>query len=105
MPSWTEDLDMIREMTKWLYKNGLEDYPLHFSRFHPQYKLTHLPPTSVKTLNKVREIAMDEGIKFAYIGNVPGTKAENTYCPNCGEIVIERKGYTIINNNLRTEHA
>jgi len=100
VPTWTDDLDMIREMSKWLHKNGFDDFPLHFSRFQPQYKLTHLPPTPISTLNEAREIAIEEGIKFVYIGNVPGTKAENTYCPKCGKIVIERTGYTIKENNL-----
>jgi pyruvate formate lyase activating enzyme len=100
VPSWTDDLDKIREMSQWLYKNGLEDYPLHFSRFQPMYKLTHLPPTPVSTLTRAREIAMEEGIKFVYVGNVPGINAQNTYCPKCGELVVERKGYSVINNGL-----
>lgn len=100
IPSWSDNMDMIRDMSKWLYKNGLADYPVHFSRFAPQYKLLHLPPTPVTQLENARKIAMEEGIKFVYIGNVPGTEAENTYCPECGDIVIKRKGYTIIENNL-----
>ena len=100
VPTWTDDLDMIREMCQWLHKNGFDNYPLHFSRFSPQYKLTHLPPTPVSILNEARQIAMDEGIKFVYIGNVPGTKAESTYCPKCGKIVVGRRGYTITENNL-----
>jgi len=100
IPSWTDDFGMIKEMCQWLHKNGFDDYPLHFSRFSPQYKLMHLPPTSVSTLNKAREIAIDQGIKFVYIGNVPGSKAKNTYCPKCSKIVIRRKGYTITENNL-----
>jgi len=100
VPSWTDDLGMIREMCQWLHKNGFDDNPLHFSRFHPQYKLTHLPPTPVSVLNEAREIAMEEGLKFVFIGNVPGTDAENTYCPKCKKIVIGRKGYTITENNL-----
>jgi pyruvate formate lyase activating enzyme len=101
VPSWTDDLGEIREMSQWLYKNGLENYPLHFSRFQPQYKLTNLPPTSPSILTEARRIAMDEGIKFVYIGNIPGTEAQNTYCPNCKEIVIERQGYSITKNNLK----
>lgn len=101
VPSWTDNLDMIREMCQWLYKNSFDNYPLHFSRFHPQYKLTHLPPTPINLLNEARKIAMDEGMKFVYIGNVPGTEAENTYCPKCGKIIIGRKGYTITENNLK----
>jgi pyruvate formate lyase activating enzyme len=100
VPDWTDDLDMIKQMCQWLYKNGFEDTPLHFSRFTPMYKLTHLPATPVSVLNKARTIALDEGLKYVYIGNVPGTDAENTYCPNCKEIVIERKGFRIIQNNL-----
>jgi len=100
VPTWTDNLDMIRDMSRWLYKNKLEDYPIHFSRFHPQYKLTNLPPTPTTTLKQARKIAMDEGIKFVYIGNVPGTDAENTYCPGCGKIVIGRRGYKITENNL-----
>jgi pyruvate formate lyase activating enzyme len=100
VPSWTDDMDMIRDMCKWLYKNKLADYPLHFSRFTPMYKLIHLPPTPVSILEKARKIALDSGIKHVYIGNVPNNPAENTYCPRCGKIIIERKGYSIINNNL-----
>lgn len=100
VPSWTDDFDMIREMCDWLYKNELYDCPLHFSRFHPQYKLTQLPATPVATLNKAREIALNAGIKFVYIGNVPGTRAENTYCPKCKKTLIERIGYKIIDNNI-----
>ncbi|MEA2035910.1 MAG: AmmeMemoRadiSam system radical SAM enzyme [Nanoarchaeota archaeon] len=100
VPSWTDDLGMIKEMSSWLYKNGFEDYPLHFSRFTPMYKLTHLPPTPASTLKQARKIAMDEGIKFAYIGNVPGNVAESTYCPKCGKVAIGRKGYMITENNI-----
>ncbi len=100
VPGWTDDFDMIKKMCEWLYSNSLCNYPLHFSRFHPQYKLTQLPSTPVATLEKAREIALNAGIKFVYIGNVPGTKAENTYCPKCKKVLIERRGYTILANNI-----
>lgn len=100
IPSWTDDLEMIREMSEWLVKNKLGDYPLHFSRFNPLYKLTYLPPTPVSILEEAREIALEEGIKYVFIGNVPGNKGENTYCPQCGKIVLERKGYVVTENNL-----
>lgn len=100
VPEWTDNLDMIKRMCDWLYKNGFEDYPLHFSRFTPLYKLTHLPSTPVSVLNKAREIAQDAGLKYIYIGNVPGSNAQNTYCPNCNKIAIERKGYRILQNNI-----
>ena len=100
VPEWTDDLDMIRQMCKWLYQNGFEDNPLHFSRFTPLYKLTHLPTTPVSVLNQARTIALDEGIKHVYIGNVPGSNAQNTYCPKCHKVAIERKGYRILQNNI-----
>lgn len=101
VPNWTDDFDMIREMCDWLYSNGLDESPLHFSRFHPMYKLTQLPPTPVATLEKAREIALESGIKYVYIGNVPGSKAGNTYCPACKKTILERRGYVIISNNIR----
>lgn len=100
VPNWTDDFDMIREMCEWLYANGFQDCPLHFSRFHPMYKLTQLPPTPVATLEKAREIALQSGIRFVYIGNVPGTKASNTVCPACKRNLVERRGYTIVSNKI-----
>ena len=100
IPGWTDDLNMIKKMCDWLYQNELYNYPLHFSRFHPQYKLNQLPPTPVSTLKKAREIALDSGIKFVYIGNAPGADASNTYCPKCDELLIERKGFRIILINI-----
>lgn len=99
VPGWTDNLDMIKRMCNWLAKNGLADYPLHFGRFHPEYKLTQLPSTPVGTLTQAREIALAEGIKYVYVGNVPGLE-ENTYCPKCGELIIERRGFNIAQNNL-----
>ena len=100
IPGWTDDFDMIREMCDWLYKNGFADNPLHFSRFQPLYKLTQLPPTPLSTLTKAREIALDSGIKYVYIGNIPGTEAENTFCPGCNKILMKRRGYRILSNHV-----
>lgn len=100
VPQWTDDLAMIRKMCKWLVKSKLDIYPLHFSRFHPMYKLTNLPYTPKKTLVKARDIAMEEGMKYVYIGNVPGSGAENTICPKCKKKAVQRKGFYIIENNI-----
>jgi pyruvate formate lyase activating enzyme len=100
VPSWTDDMDMIARMCDWLYDNGFEDVPLHFSRFHPMYKLTQLPPTPVTTLVKARETALKAGLKFVYIGNVPGNDASNTYCPGCHKLIIERRGFSILQFSL-----
>jgi pyruvate formate lyase activating enzyme len=100
IPSWTDDLEMIKKMCDWLADNGFENTPLHFSRFHPQYKLTNLPTTPVNVLIEAKETASKAGLKFVYIGNVPGQNFNNTFCPHCHDIVIERKGYKIIQNEI-----
>jgi pyruvate formate lyase activating enzyme len=100
VPSWTDDLDMIKKMCGWLAENGFTETPLHFSRFMPQYKLTQLPPTPVNILQSAREIALAEGLNYVYIGNVPGPDYQNTFCPECSKIVIERRGYSILQKNI-----
>ena len=75
--------------------------PLHFSRFHPTYLMKNLPPTPVHTLERSKEIAQTEGLRYVYIGNVPGHPGENTMCPNCGARLIHRTGYNIQIEALR----
>lgn len=101
VPTYTDDLDMIREMCRWIKSTLGPGYPIHFSRFTPMHKLTHLPPTPVKTLENARSIAYDEGINFPYIGNVPGHEGENTYCPKCKKLIIDRSGFKISEFNLQ----
>jgi pyruvate formate lyase activating enzyme len=100
IPGWTDNPDMIKRMCDWLADNGFSNAPLHFSRFHPDYKLTQLSSTPIGILSQARDIALSAGIKYVYIGNVPGLDAQNTTCPNCHEILIERKGYSILQKKL-----
>lgn len=100
IPTWTDNLDMIKNMCNWLVKNNMADCPLHFSRFTPLYKLTQLPSTPVQVLQKARNIALSEGMKYVYVGNVPGTDLENTICPKCRKTVVQRKGFVVTANNL-----
>jgi pyruvate formate lyase activating enzyme len=80
-------------MADWLMSEVGEQVPVHFTRFYPQYRLTNLPVTPVSTLERARAILMDKGMKYVYIGNVPGHPGNSTYCPNCGTEVIIRRGY------------
>jgi len=101
VPTYTDKLDMIRRMCDWLVENIGPDYPLHFSRFHPQHKLDHLPPTPVNVLTEARSIALKAGLHYVYIGNVRGVRdAETTFCPNCKKPVIERLIYFVRSNNI-----
>lgn len=96
VPTYTDDLDMVKRMCGWVVDHLGPDRPIHFSRFHPQFRLAHLPPTPVETLVQAREIARSAGLRYAYIGNVRGLPdAETTFCPNCKRALIERDIYAI----------
>jgi pyruvate formate lyase activating enzyme len=95
VPTLNDELEQLRALARWIVEALGPDVPLHFSRFHPQYKLTNLPPTPVQTLEQARQIAMDEGVRFVYIGNVGGHEANHTYCPVCGKVLIRRTGFAV----------
>ena len=90
----------VRQLARWVKENLGADVPLHFSRFHPQHKLLNLPPTPIETVVRAREIALEEGLKFVYTGNIPVAAGDSTYSPQTGRIVIERKGYFVVRNEL-----
>jgi pyruvate formate lyase activating enzyme len=95
VPGKNDDMEQIRAMCQWIKNDLSPDVPLHFSRFYPMYKLKSLPPTPVETLEKARAVALEVGLHYVYIGNVPGHAAEHTYCPKCGATLIERMGYRV----------
>jgi len=101
VPTYTDDLAAIRRMCDWLAANAGADTPLHFSRFHPQHKLTHLPPTPVETLLRARDIARAAGLRYVYVGNVAGVRdIATTFCPGCKQPVIERDIFAVTVNKL-----
>lgn len=95
IPTLNDSPSEIRKMCQWVMKEIGPDFPVHFSRFHPMYLVKNLPPTPVSTLEKARATAVEEGLNYVYIGNVPGHQAENTFCPKCKNVVIEREGYIV----------
>ena len=95
VPGLNDDKAELQDLAGFIAQDLGTETPWHISRFHPTYKLTDRPPTPVKTLTVAREIGLDAGLKYVYTGNVPGNSAENTYCYNCGEIVIERRGFQV----------
>jgi len=100
IPGWTDDPVMIGKMCAWLHSNGFDDTPLHFSRFHPVYRLTRVPSTPVETLIMARNIALDAGLHFVYLGNAAYPDAENTTCPGCHRAVVKRSGYRVLQNDI-----
>jgi pyruvate formate lyase activating enzyme len=100
VPGYVDDPDMVKRMCDWILTNVGTNYPLHFLRFFPRYKLDRLPPTPISTLEQLREIALAAGIRYVYLGNVPKHKGNNTYCHNCGKLLIQRLGYFIPTFNM-----
>ena len=103
VPALNDDTTTIRKMCRWIRENVGDTVPVHFTAFHPAYRLQNSPPTPIATLERAIAIAKSESLKFTYIGNVPGHQAENTYCPACGKVVIRRSGYTIVENKLKDD--
>ena len=105
IPGANDDEECIMEIIERTLKLG-RDTPLHFTRFYPAYRaweygLTKTTP--VKTLEKAREMALDAGLRYVYIGNIPGHPGENTYCPECGALLIERYGFSILDYCITEE--
>lgn len=101
IPTLNDSPGEIRKMTRWVAQNLGPDVPMHFTRFHPLYLMRNIQPTPVRTLERCREIAVAEGIRYAYVGNLPGHRWEHTYCHSCGRIVIRRSGIFATQNLLR----
>ncbi len=100
VPTLNDDPKMIEEMCRWIKVNLGVDVPIHFTRFFPNYKLTHLSPTPVSTLESAYEIAIRNGLRYVYIGNVPGHLRNSTFCPSCGRRVIHRTHFDILEMNM-----
>jgi len=105
IPTLNDSPQEIQKMCRWIMKEVGPDVPLHFSRFYPMYLIKNLPPTPISTLERSWKIALNEGLHYVYIGNVPGHKAESTYCPQCHKTVIKRTGYQIEAINLKSGHC
>lgn len=95
VPTLNDDADAIGRMAAWIEAELGPGVPVHFSRFHPAYRLADLPPTPVSSLEMARKICLDAGLNYVYIGNVAGHEAGSTYCRSCSKKIIDRSGYTI----------
>jgi pyruvate formate lyase activating enzyme len=100
VPTLNDSAAEIRDLSAWVRVKLGPDVPVHFTRFHPTYRLKDLPPTPVSSLERAWKIARDAGLNYVYLGNVPGHPGENTTCPGCGEILIRRVGFQILSNRL-----
>ncbi len=95
VPGLNDDPAELKALAEFLVQDLGPDTPWHISRFHPTYRLADRPPTPIKTLQSAREIGRLAGLKHVYTGNAPGDEGENTFCPSCGETLIERLGFRV----------
>lgn len=100
VPTVNDAYEDIQLMCQWIRDILGYETPVHFSRFFPSYKMTHLNPTPIETLEKARQIAIGCGIHYVTIGNVPGHIYNSTFCPNCKKILIQRSHFTVLKNNI-----
>jgi pyruvate formate lyase activating enzyme len=110
--TWTEIVSLVipgqndseaeaRALCRFVRDEVGPETPVHFTRFHPSYRLQNVPSTPVATLERSRAIALAEGLKFVYLGNVPGHPGESTYCPGCARLLIRRVGMSVAENRMR----
>ncbi len=105
IPTLNDDEASNRAMFAWIVERLGPDVPVHLTRFHPTYKIQNLPRTPLSTLERLHSLAKEAGLHYVYVGNAPGHPAESTYCPECGETVIERYGYVVRTIRLEDGHC
>lgn len=101
LPTQNDDPKEVEKMCAWIKDNLGADTPFHFSRFGPTHRFRELPPTPLKTLNRCYGIARKVGLNFVYVGNVPGHRANSTYCPDCGKRIIHRRHFAVLENLVK----
>ncbi len=101
IPTLNDAPDEIEQMSKWVVRHLGPDVPMHFTRFHPTYRMKNLPRTPVQTLERCRRIALDAGVHYVYAGNVPMHPGENTYCHGCRNELIRRVGFKVAANRIK----
>jgi len=105
VPTLNDGPVMLTRLVEWIAAEVGPDVPVHFTRFHPDYQMLNLAPTPVATLEKAYAIARDKGLRYPYVGNVPGHPGNHTYCPSCGKAVVERSGFFVSAVHLEKGHC
>jgi pyruvate formate lyase activating enzyme len=101
IPTFNDDAGPLGGIAAWIAASLGPDTPWHVTRFVPYLEFAHLPPTPVATLERAARIGREAGLRFVYIGNVPGHEGENTVCPNCRRLLVRRTGYAVEDVALR----
>jgi pyruvate formate lyase activating enzyme len=99
IPTLNDGAEEIGKLSEWVMQHLGPDVPLHFTAFHPDFKLQDKPPTPPETLHRARKIALDAGLHYVYEGNI-FSEGANTDCPSCGELLIRRSWHNVLENKL-----
>ena len=100
IPGLNDSPDLMRAEVNWILENLGADVPFHLSAFHPDYHMRDYRPTPKTTLDGARQLALEMGMKYVYEGNIAATHGNNTYCPNCGALLVERQWFSVSVNNV-----
>jgi len=101
IPGHNDDPGELAELAGFIARELGPGTPWHVSRFHPAYRLTDAPPTPAATLRRAYDIGREAGLHYVYIGNLPGLRGEDTLCPHCGQTVIARYGFTVLERHIQ----
>jgi len=105
VPDENDSEEELKKLADFIVTKAGPDVPWHISRFHPQYKYLDSVPTPISTLERAYQIGKSAGLRYVYLGNVPGAKSESTFCYKCGRMLIERVGYRIAANHIENSHC
>jgi pyruvate formate lyase activating enzyme len=105
VPGKNDSEDELRSIAEFIAKEASVDTPWHVSRFYPQYKMADTAPTDGAILERAIDIGKEAGLRYIYVGNLPGARAESTYCYSCGALLIERTGYQVQRNLIDDYHC
>lgn len=100
IPGLNDEEEWFKWEAQWILEHLGPEVPLHLSRFYPTYLMRNRHRTPIETIESIRDLMLEAGLKYVFAGNLPGNKAENTFCPNCGEKLIDRRGYDLVSWNL-----
>ena len=100
VPTLNDSPKLLTELSRWVLGELGPDVPVHFTRFHPDYQLRNLPPTPVATLERAYDTAREVGLRYPFVGNVPGHPGNHSHCPKCSKVVVERQGFFVVGNHV-----
>lgn len=101
IPGYNDSKEDIKALISFMVEEVGVEVPIHFTRFFPQYQMQNIPPTNIESLQRAHDLAKESGMQYVYIGNAPTTDGETTFCPECGEPIIKRDGFSVVSDELK----